>query len=277
MGQGRPTVILESGWGGMIGDWRVVQERVAAITRVCSYNRAGHGSSDPGPMPRTAQRIAEELHSLLGSAGEAQPFLLVGQSLGGYYVRVFRARFGSEVAAMVLVDATQEDQNTRLPPKWQAIIESMTHRAQAQAAWPALYVDSGFAHLFFHLQGKPAPQAVLRSAFLRARAGEAESLRVSAEQARAAGLMGDTPLLVLTAGKSPDPEYHRVWVDDLQPRLSALSRRGRRVMVPDSSHDIVAERRDAVVDAVRDLVAAVRQLLQAFEPRMQREIGPEQQ
>jgi len=82
-GRGLPTVILESGSGGPSVDWLMVQPEVAKFSRVCSYDRAGYGWSDPGPEPRSSLQIAHELKQLLQAAGEKGPYVLVGHSMGG--------------------------------------------------------------------------------------------------------------------------------------------------------------------------------------------------
>jgi pimeloyl-ACP methyl ester carboxylesterase len=89
IGEGSPTVILESGLGTMSADWANVQPQVAKATRVCSYDRAGTGWSERGPTPRDPKQIARELHTLLGKAGIDGPYVLVGQSFGGLYVRMY--------------------------------------------------------------------------------------------------------------------------------------------------------------------------------------------
>ena len=108
---GTPTVVLEDGSAGVGSiDWRPVQALVAPATRVCAYDRAGFGWSDPGPAPRTAGRVTAELHTLLRGAGEEGPYVLAGHSLGGYFNRVYASAHPGEVAGMVLVDASHEDQ-----------------------------------------------------------------------------------------------------------------------------------------------------------------------
>ena len=89
IGEGGPTVILESGLGTMSADWANVQPQVAKTTRVCSYDRAGTGCSEPGPTPRDPKQIAYELHTLLGKAGIDGPYVLVGQSFGSLYARMY--------------------------------------------------------------------------------------------------------------------------------------------------------------------------------------------
>lgn len=78
IGQGSPTVVLEAGLADSLDSWSRVQPEIAQFSRVCSYDRAGYGYSDPGPMPRTSDRIASELHAALQSAGEKPPYVLVG-------------------------------------------------------------------------------------------------------------------------------------------------------------------------------------------------------
>ncbi|HEY2178512.1 MAG TPA: alpha/beta hydrolase [Caulobacteraceae bacterium] len=109
LGAGAPTVVFESGFLDWAPAWAVVQPRIARFTRACSYDRAGSGFSGPGPMPRTAERIADELHSALKSAGVAGPYILVGSAFGGDPVRAFAALYLEDVAGMVLVDADASD------------------------------------------------------------------------------------------------------------------------------------------------------------------------
>lgn len=108
-GQGSPTVILESGHQVPAIGWRFVQPDIAKFTRVCSYDRAGYGWSDPGPMPRTSAQIVKELHTLLRNAGEKPPYVLVGHSSGGTNMRIYAGHYPSEVAGMVLAEPGHED------------------------------------------------------------------------------------------------------------------------------------------------------------------------
>jgi pimeloyl-ACP methyl ester carboxylesterase len=93
IGRGAPTVVLESGAGDFSFDWALVQPSVAELTRVCSYDRAGYGWSDPGPTPRTLEQLALELHALLERAGEKQPIVLVAHSFGGLIARTYPSRY----------------------------------------------------------------------------------------------------------------------------------------------------------------------------------------
>ena len=109
MGSGSPTVVFDAGFEDWAPAWAVVQPQIADWTRACSYDRAGAGFSDAGPMPRTSVRIADELHSALHNAGIDGPFILVGHAFGGDNVRTFADRYLAEVAGLVLVEADPSD------------------------------------------------------------------------------------------------------------------------------------------------------------------------
>jgi pimeloyl-ACP methyl ester carboxylesterase len=109
MGSGSPTVVFDSGWGDWAPAWSKVQPEIAKWTRACSYDRAGTGFSDPGPMPRTSVHIAEELRTALHHAGIGGPYILVGSAFGGDNVRTFADLYIDEVAGLVLVDADSTD------------------------------------------------------------------------------------------------------------------------------------------------------------------------
>jgi pimeloyl-ACP methyl ester carboxylesterase len=269
-GAGSPTVILEAGWGGLSVDWRAVQPEIANFGRVCSYDRAGYGGSDPGPMPRTSLEIAKELHALLKNAGEKPPYVLVGHSYGGYIVRVFNGLYSDEVGGIVLVEATQEDQYELLPKAWNAISAALLKHNERLERYSFFVVNLGIGRLMLRAQGGGDDGAylILQTKYLKARTSELREIRVSAEQARVADHISDKPLVVLTAAENTDAilssglskqdfeAFQRIWVDDLQMRLAHLSNRGRRIMVSRSGHDIPSDRPDAVVDAVREVRAA---------------------
>jgi pimeloyl-ACP methyl ester carboxylesterase len=103
-GRGGPTVVLEAGLMSTVLSWSELHRALAGSFRVVSYDRAGLGWSDLGPMPRTADRIVDELHTLLQRAAIPPPYVLVGHSFGGLTMPLFTARFPDEVAGMVLVD-----------------------------------------------------------------------------------------------------------------------------------------------------------------------------
>lgn len=105
VGTGSPTVLIDAGWGDWSGGWSRVQPEAAKTTRVCTYDRAGMGHSESGPLPRTAEHFARELHVLLQQAGIRGPYVLVGHSMGGAPVRVFAHDYPAEVAGVVLIES----------------------------------------------------------------------------------------------------------------------------------------------------------------------------
>jgi pimeloyl-ACP methyl ester carboxylesterase len=109
MGSGSPAVVFDSGWEDWAPAWSKVQPEVAKFTRACSYDRAGAGFSEAGPMPRTSARIAQELRAALHQAGVRGPYVLVGSAFGGDNVRTFAQLYTGEVAGLVLVDADADD------------------------------------------------------------------------------------------------------------------------------------------------------------------------
>ena len=124
IGTGSPTVILEAGGGDDMLDWRYVQPLVAKHARVCSYDRAGYGFSDPGPLPRDASAAVGDLHALVANAGIAKPFVLVGYSSGELYARLYADRYLDDLAGLVLVEPAAEgqqehDMDTAAPELWQ--------------------------------------------------------------------------------------------------------------------------------------------------------------
>src|SRR5205823_465017 len=125
MGSGSPTVVFDSGWGHWAPAWSKVQPQIAKWTRACSYDRAGTGFSDPGPMPRTSVRIAKELRIALHRAGIRGPYILVGSAFGGDNVRTFADLYLDEVAGLVLDDADPVDLEPRT-------MREESHRGQAR-------------------------------------------------------------------------------------------------------------------------------------------------
>ena len=109
-GTGSPTVVIDAG----LGDWSTtwggyVQPEVAKTARVCTYDRAGMGWSEAGPLPRDAGQIAKELHTLLQNANIPGPYIMVGHSLGGLPVRVFVHDYASEIAGVVLIESMSSE------------------------------------------------------------------------------------------------------------------------------------------------------------------------
>lgn len=281
-GQGTPAVILDSGAGAPGYSWMTVQPRVAEFTRVCWYDRAGYGWSDAGPYPRDSRAIAKDLHELLRAASIPPPYVLVGASFGGFNVRVYNGLYPEEVAGVVLVDSAHEDESARAPkfllaahrpPR--ALSHALSLLVQALTEVGAVRLFESFAPVSPPPPGFARDQAVYMQYLPRQPKEVAASLGEglveedeSIPEVRAAGGLGDRPLVVLTAGRGfsfDDPgldkqaaDYHEVWMHQMQAQLARLSTRGRQVIVEASGHTIQYEAPDAVAAAVRAVFDEVR-------------------
>ncbi|MCU0547865.1 MAG: alpha/beta hydrolase, partial [Leptolyngbya sp. Prado105] len=113
IGQGTPTVVMDAGGGAPSIAWGLVSSEIAKFTRVCTYDRAGFGWSDPNRRtPRSSQQSVDELHLLLTKAGINPPYILVGHSLGGVNMRLYASQHPEDVVGLVLVDSSHENQMT---------------------------------------------------------------------------------------------------------------------------------------------------------------------
>ncbi len=114
-GHGSPLVLLENGLGADFTAWQRVQPAVARFTRVCSYDRAGMGWSEPSNNPTQAQYVVADLHALLAKAGIHGPMILVGWSAGGVFARRYVLEHPQGIVGLVLVESSHEQQGKRLP------------------------------------------------------------------------------------------------------------------------------------------------------------------
>ena len=258
-GEGSPTVVLDSGLGDTYISWRKVQPEISKFTRVCSYDRAGLGYSNPSPQPRTSKVIAGELHTLLHAAAIPPPYVLVGHSMGGYDVRLFASAYRSEVVGMVLVDASHPDQENRLPLE----LKNIEGTELREVEFMEFTMPLGLPRLLRLCEDDPVTRAA-ECNFHSAREGVAElkAFPESARQTAATGSLGDMPLVVLS--HDPDkpsielpPDLAKVTNDawqKMQEDLAHLSVRGTHAIAKTSSHYIQIDRPDVVVAAVRDVI-----------------------
>lgn len=246
MGQntdGRPTVILETGLGGSAtsADWAWVQPEIAKTTRACAYDRAGLGWSDRSPQPRDAQHIAAELHTLLQNSQTPGPYVLVGWSYGGLYVRVYAAQYPEETAGLVLLDSSLPEQCTATPA-WQQQCAS-TIRTNSVARVIARLGVIRVIGLLQPPSGLPSPQSEeLLASFSAAKDWDAQLAEFQASPATSAqvlsskGVLGGTPLYVLTATDHEAPrdmeQAWQVW----QSGLTALSTNSVQRVLPGATH-----------------------------------------
>ena len=225
---------------------------------MCSYERAGFGWSEPGPLPRTSEQLALELHEALRVAAVKPPYVLVGWSAGGFPVRVFAGKFPGDVAGVVLVDSSHPDVTARLHvndnpnadmEKWEPFLPILHRlgvtrmRIRQQEKRPASFTAADWDEYLFLRDTVNSFKAMLR---------EGEAWRQSFPQVRACNF-GDKPLIVLTGARDAGPQWRAMWVNGMQAELARLSTRGKQIVLENSGHAIPFDAPDAVADAVHTL------------------------
>jgi pimeloyl-ACP methyl ester carboxylesterase len=248
-GNGAPAVVLDTGLGGSSADWGFVQPDVARFTHVCSYDRAGMGYSDPGPSPRTARRIANELAELLARSGIPGPVVLVGASIAGFDVRVFASDHPDRAAGLVLVDASHEDEAPEVPrmarfvPLLSTIgvfrLLGMSFGQRVESLAPAVR--------------QFAQATSFRAAGYQTAAEELRHIRESASEVRSSRRKLTVPVLVVTGGRGADENWRR-----LQRDHASLSDRGCLIVAQESGHVVAVDQPEVIVDAIRTVVETAR-------------------
>jgi pimeloyl-ACP methyl ester carboxylesterase len=246
IGEGSPTIVIDVGAGESYTSWQFLQDQLAQDTRVCTYDRAGYGLSEPGPMPRDSQRAADELHLLLMNAGEEGPYLLVGHSLGGLNMQAFAASYPEQVVGAVLLDPP--------PLGWLMgkgfpdLRELFNQETIAMRAAATGFLASS------------DPEKRAQGAFLEAVASEHQELfDQTLQQVGAIGSFGQMPLVVIGATE-PDPRFgedaeafRQYWNDESR-ELAAKSESGRFILAEGSSHHIHLDTSRLVIDGIREIL-----------------------
>ncbi|MDP3659765.1 alpha/beta fold hydrolase [Phenylobacterium sp.] len=254
-----PTILCEAGSFGSASDWAVVQEMLAADgLRSLAYDRAGLGYSDPGPIPRHGRAIVEDLERLLEQAGEPGPFVLVGHSMAGLWVRLFAVRNPDKVAGLVLVDAATAE--TIEAP----MIRHAVERYARASLWWSRGAGLGLARPVAALYGDNmelagAAAAEKRRIFgmphhHRAAADEVAHWGEASEQARAAGAYrAEWPVAVITAGVAARMNG----LKQVQSEPAHASLRGHVEHVAGANHANLLGRRfaDRIIAGVRHVLA----------------------
>ena len=275
---------MDAALGGSSISWSLIQPEISTLTRVCSYDRAGFGWSDAGPIPRSAGRIADELRTLLDRAGIPPPFLPVGHSFGGLVALIFAHRFQSETAGLVLVDPAHAEDWVKPAPKEQVLID----RGVRLCRYGAVTARLGLARVVAALVGlgqltlarglvkvvsrgglsqqdeailapvwklPPEVRPVLsqfwtKPQFFEALGSQIESICESAAQVleATANGFGDLPLITIS---STDPGDYRV---RQQNAVAKLSTRGRHIMASNSGHWVPLDQPQVVIEAVREVL-----------------------
>lgn len=271
-GTGGPTVVLEAGSGEAASGWEAVTDRLAPTTTVVAYDRAGIARSEPSPRPRTARAVVDDLRTALHAIDAPQPYVLVGHSLGGLYVREYVREHPGEVAGLVLVDARPEDDARRTAPLLPDGAGAGTIPpwiGRSLHAVGALRIGGGAL-----LDGMVPPAG--RREFLDVTASptyfatkQAEADHIApTERALRGQDLGALPVRVIARAVPQDyasagidaatgRRLEDIWQDG-QRRMLHLSSDSTLVVAGGSGHMVPTERPDLVADVVRSLVKELR-------------------
>jgi pimeloyl-ACP methyl ester carboxylesterase len=271
-GKGSPTVILMAGGDAFSIDWALVQSKVADSTRVCSYDRAGLGWSDPGPADETVEQTIGDLHALLRAAREKGPYLLVGASIGGIFIRAYQHAFPNEVAGLIFTNSsnrvgmsvkgkggliwelTEDELRSAFPLPPSAKGPAPTREGEP---FDRLSPDLQAVRLWLDVRlwekwdpAKAGPESLLswRKEFLR----EFEETDAGKEHP-----LGKLPVIVLSSGPIAS-EAERRSRNGAAARLDFLSSNTVHITATGSGHEIHLYQPDLVVKAVLRAVSAVR-------------------
>ncbi len=280
-GQGSLTVVMEAGLGDSSTIWARVWPGVAKTTRVCLYDRAGLGWSETSPKSRTAKIIVEELHTLLTNANIPAPYILVGHSIGGVYMRFFAQTYPNEVAGMILVDSSHEEQLQRAPEAFVTFEKSSMQKMIRQMEMFKPLAAMGLFALFpsrvpaddlMPEDAKKAYQAIAAkgTSFLETIIAESKTIDESLAQVRETQIktFGDMPLIVLSRGQGALPpdaglpkevvEQFDIGWQQMQMEIAALSSKGKRLVAEQSGHYIHLQQPRIVVEAIKEVIEMVR-------------------
>jgi pimeloyl-ACP methyl ester carboxylesterase len=231
-GAGPTTVLLIAGFSGSTDSWVAIEPTIAQANRVCAYDRFGTGASDAPPATQTFTTQAADLHTLLQSAGEPGPYLIVGHSFGGAQAVTFASMFPTEVRGLLLLDAS--------PPAWNTAICAVPDDGSETA---------GVFQSLCAQQSLPA--------------NNVERLDAPAAFAQVAHIdsLSEFPMIVATADHHPYPglaaseetRLNDVW-NAGQAHWTSLVPSAQLISVDNTSHNLQLDRPDAVLDMIHQLL-----------------------
>ncbi|ARK32533.1 alpha/beta fold hydrolase [Halalkalibacter krulwichiae] len=215
---GKPTIVLEAGYGDYSKAWDSVIREVSLLSNVLIYDRAGLGKSESSLNRRTSREMIKELKELLMKAKIEPPYILVGHSFGGVNARLYATEYPNDVCGLLLVDSTPEDYKEKFLP-------SMSK--EFQQAYNKQFVYEGNYDEFM------------------------ESLKQLKQSKRQL----DIPLIVLAAGKKAHySEQSQMLWNEMQKDISTISSNSTFIIAENSTHYIQNDEPEVVVSAIRTLL-----------------------
>jgi pimeloyl-ACP methyl ester carboxylesterase len=274
IGEGSPTVILDAGLQDFSIFWSFVQPEAAEFSRVCVYDRAGYGWSEPSPFPRTSEIMVAELETLLENSGEKGPYVLVGHSFGGALVRLFAHQHPKDVVGIVLVDAAPGELFERIPV-WRTGTEQMIKMIRLLVPLRSIGL---LALVPGAIPGRGLPEGaqaqykaiVATTRYLETSISESEAFEENLAQVANADMntFGDLPLVVISDGKwKPLAELPGISGDEnqllwreMQSVLTNLSSNSEQIIAEKSDHFIQLQQPQLVIEAIEKVVRASKNL-----------------
>lgn len=251
-----PTVVFEAGLSQYTANstYSIAQDAIAPFARVCTYDRAGLGWSDPAPQGWTQAGMVADLHALLAAAGEPRPYVIVAHSMGGLVARTYARTYPADVAGLILLDATSDEDFGELAAARDAIMTRLDAAiGSSRPGVPVVGMPAG-----------TSPEVVMAFTpeILRGVKTEFEALdRLPAEMKRPGGFgdLGELPLIVVRRGKTEQPPSE----EDLrhqraQENLAKLSKNGTLIVAQNSGHTIPLDEPAVVADAVHRMLDALK-------------------
>ena len=280
-GAGGPTIILMAGIFSWSVVWYKTQPVIAQKTRLCGFDRAAYGFSDPASRPQIISEVVEDLHKALQAGSIPGPYVLVGHSLGGLEARIYAQRWPEEVVGMVLVDTS---------PAGEGLIDENQPDFD-EAAGRESYAADMFHCAFLAMHGSFEPSSsefkdcsatlpsdtpaefrkiwpqFFTADYFADKASLMSSLYTHRYDSADHHRLGAMPLVVLSierpwdirtpAGLRLVRSYGKVW-NALHQDLSRLSSRGVHRIIKGSGHEIQLDKPQAVIDAVDEVLRALR-------------------
>lgn len=264
IGEGRTTVLMEAGIGDNLLIWDRVQPQIAKKTRVCSYDRAGMGWSEPSPKPADIQQHVVTLAHLLDKADVKAPYILVGHSFGGLLNREYAKAYPEDIVGMVLVDSSHENQLNRLPAEIQESFRKNRRTLSLLRFVSGLGVlrliplraDSAYPDNKAMMWSLDHQTHTLESIY-----HELDLFENGSKPAFQPGSLRDVPVIVLSQGRplrekdlpglSPTTRqtFRKTW-NELQQELTNLSSNSIRVVAQNSGHLVMIDEPELVIDAI---------------------------
>lgn len=266
-GSGGPTVVFETAFdpAGHL-QWYHIQQKLPKTYTTFSYDRSGILWSERGPNPKTGEKIAEELHTLLEKAEVPKPYILVGHSFGGMLTRFFVKKYPQDVAGVILVDSQYPDDGKYLSPELYKMVNQGLPGGFLKFANTFGVARLMFKNMFpadaqYKYQNSIMPAMLYKSA--DATLEEQDHMKAIKEEAAKINSFGSIPLFVLTAGdqtrydsfikdKKIKKEMLEAWTA-MQKDLLRLSTDSRQITVPGSGHYINQDQPKIIEEAVNEM------------------------